>query len=146
MPIAIAIGRENRIIKRTVRGVVHSEHNRHHARFISKDIPIQPRINPPAAARDTIPTPAGVREIDLQMRKARHHIGLGERGIESLIGDAVSVEHNMITVLELDAADRHGFIPCRRLSVVFEFSNRPKQAARDQIQINRIFHRRILMP
>src|SRR4051812_3623867 len=100
--VSIGVRLENFGVKCAITCVVHSKHGGHHRRLVGEDVPFQSQINISAsAAGDSVTTPAGVNELKLDLRKTRDGISFNERRVKALIGNAVAVEYNAITLLEV---------------------------------------------
>src|SRR3954469_1603682 len=99
MLVALAIGIENGLVKSTVRAIVHPQHNRHHGRAVREDVALQSLIDRSAAATgDPIAAPSGMNKLHVHLRKAGYDVGFGESRIQPLIGNAVAVEHNPVSI------------------------------------------------
>src|SRR5438132_13980446 len=104
MFIALSINVKGLAVEIGLRSVIHSEHDCHDRRLVSEDIALESRVNAAAAAAsDPIAAPAGVNERDIHLRKTRDNVGFRERCVEALIGDAVAVKDDAVTVFEVES-------------------------------------------
>ena len=92
---------ENRLVEGSVPAVVHAQHHRHHRRIVGQHVAPDAHVHRPASATGhAVASPAGMHQADVGVRKARHHVGLGERGVQPLIGDAVAEKDDAIAVAQ----------------------------------------------
>ena len=82
--------------------VVHAEHDGDHGWLIGNHVALQPDADRTAgAAGYLIATPAGIDEANPELWETRSDVGLRERCIQPMIGDAVTVEYDGVSVLQI---------------------------------------------
>src|SRR5439155_23084686 len=96
-------------IEGAIAAVVHPEHDGQDGGFVGDHVALKANLDgPPSASRDAVAAPSGMDVADHQTGKARQHVALGEGGVEPLIGNAVAVEDDAVTVLEVEIRLRPG--------------------------------------
>src|ERR1700737_3299121 len=71
--------------------------------MVGDDVAGEAQIDAAAgAAGDTVASPAGVHEGDVELGKAGDDEGLGEGGVEALVGDGIAEEDDAVAGLELE--------------------------------------------
>ncbi len=103
---------EEGLIERAVMAVVHPQHNGHHGGIVRQHVPPDADVDGSAAsAAHAVAAPSGMDEGDVHPGESRDYIGLGEGGVEPLIGDAVAVEHHAVSFVEGEGLRRSGGAP-----------------------------------
>src|SRR5262249_4041578 len=98
-----AVALEEVGIERPIAAVVHAEHDRQDGRLVSEHIALQTHVNGSAASpADAIPAPSGMDEAHVHSGEARQDVALGESCVEPLISDAVAVEDDAVSILQVE--------------------------------------------
>ena len=98
---------EDLLIERAVAAVVHAQHDGHDGRLVGDHIAGQAHVDRSGpAAGHAIAADTGVYKTNLQLREAGDHIRLNERGVQTLVRDAVAVEDHAVAIVQIEVGGR----------------------------------------